>query len=65
MPLIKSKSKEAFNENVSEMIKAGHPQNQAVAAAYSIKRKSTKGDSKMKKEKPEKKEKKKEHHKKK
>lgn len=40
MPLIKSKSKQAFNQNVSEMIKAGHPQDQSLAAAYSIQRKS-------------------------
>lgn len=42
MPLKKSKSKAAFSSNVSEMIKAGHPQKQAVAAAYSIKRKAKK-----------------------
>jgi hypothetical protein len=40
MPLIKSKSKKAFKENVSEMVKAGHPVNQSVAAAYSVKRKA-------------------------
>lgn len=39
MPLIKSNSKPAFKQNVSEMIKAGHPQNQALAAAYNIKNK--------------------------
>ena len=38
MPLIHSKSKEAFNKNVSEMVHSGHPVNQAVAAAYSVQR---------------------------
>ena len=38
MPLIKSSSKAAFSQNVSEMMHAGHPQNQALAAAYRIKR---------------------------
>jgi len=37
MPLNKSRSKAAFKSNVSEMIKAGHPQDQALAAAYRIK----------------------------
>jgi hypothetical protein len=40
MPLEKSASKEAFSTNVAEMIKAGHPQAQAVAAAYATKRKA-------------------------
>lgn len=43
MPLIKSKSLAAFKQNVSEMIKAGHPKDQALAAAYSIKRKYADG----------------------
>jgi hypothetical protein len=38
MPLIKSSSKEAFSKNVSEMMHTGHPQDQALAAAYRIKR---------------------------
>ena len=38
MPLIKSKSKEAFGKNVSAEIRAGKPQKQAVAIAYSVKR---------------------------
>ena len=42
MPLIKSKSKKAFKENVSEMVKSGHPVKQAVAAAYSEKREAGK-----------------------
>ena len=38
MPLIKSSSDEAFKKNVAEMVHSGHPQNQAVAAAYETKR---------------------------
>ena len=38
MPLIKSASKKAFQENVKREIKAGKPQKQAVAIAYSVKR---------------------------
>ena len=38
MPLIKSKSKEAFGKNVAAEIKAGKPQKQAVAIAYAEKR---------------------------
>jgi len=38
MPLIKSKSKKAFKKNVSEMVDAGHPLDQSLAAAYSEKR---------------------------
>jgi hypothetical protein len=37
MPLIKSKSKEAFGKNVAAEIKAGKPQKQAVAIAYATK----------------------------
>jgi hypothetical protein len=33
MPLIKSGSRAAISQNISEMVHAGHPQNQAVAAA--------------------------------
>lgn len=40
MPLIKSKSKKAFKSNIREMVKAGHPVKQAVAAAYATKRKA-------------------------
>ena len=46
VPLIKSKSKKAFSENVREMVKAGHPVDQSVAAAYSVKRKAKKRKSK-------------------
>jgi hypothetical protein len=42
MPLIKSKSKKAFSENVATEMKAGKPQKQAVAIAYSVKRKAHK-----------------------
>lgn len=38
MPLVKSKSEKAFNKNVKAEIKAGKPQKQAVAIAYSVKR---------------------------
>ena len=40
MPLIKSKSKKAFSANVKAEIAAGKPQKQAVAIAYSVKRRS-------------------------
>jgi len=40
MPLHSGKSKAVFSSNVREMVKAGHPVKQAVAAAYSMKRKS-------------------------
>ena len=42
MPLVKSTSKEAFRKNVKAEIKAGKPQNQAVAIAYSVKREAAK-----------------------
>ena len=38
MPLIKSKSDKAFKSNIKAEIKAGKPQKQAVAIAYSVKR---------------------------
>lgn len=40
MPLVKSSSKKAFEENVRREIKAGKPQKQAVAIAYSVQRKA-------------------------
>jgi len=38
MPLIKSASDEARQKNIAEMIHAGHPIKQAVAASYSNQR---------------------------
>jgi hypothetical protein len=43
MPLKKSASKAAFKSNIREMVKAGHPVKQAVAAAYSTQRKARAG----------------------
>lgn len=40
MPLIKSKSEKAFKQNVKQEIKAGKSKKQALAIAYSVKRKS-------------------------
>lgn len=42
MPLKKSTSKKAFSSNVRAEIKAGKPQKQAVAIAYSVKRQAGK-----------------------
>lgn len=40
MPLRKGSSKAAFVSNIKAEIKAGKPQKQAVAIAYSVKRRS-------------------------
>jgi hypothetical protein len=40
MPLKKSKSVKAFKENIKAEVKAGKPVKQAVAIAYSVKRKA-------------------------
>jgi hypothetical protein len=40
MPLVKSSSKAAFRKNIKAEMKAGKPQKQAVAIAYSVKRKA-------------------------
>jgi hypothetical protein len=42
MPLMKSKSKEAFQKNIRTEIAAGKPQKQAVAIAYATKREAAK-----------------------
>jgi hypothetical protein len=41
MPLQKSTSKKAFGANIKAEIAAGKPQKQAVAIAYSVKRRAT------------------------
>jgi hypothetical protein len=40
MPLVKSSSPKAFSKNVAAEMKAGRPQKQAVAIAYSVKAKA-------------------------
>jgi len=40
MPLTKSKSEKAFKGNIRKEVKAGKPVKQAVAIAYSVKRKA-------------------------
>ncbi len=42
MPLVKSKSSEAFRKNIKAEVKAGKPIKQAVAIAYSVKREAAK-----------------------
>jgi len=48
MPLIKSSSKKAFSENVRREMRAGKSQKQAVAIAYSVKRKAKKSGKRRK-----------------
>jgi len=40
MPLRKGSSKKVRNQNIAELIKAGYPQKQAVAIAYTQQRRS-------------------------
>jgi hypothetical protein len=40
MPLKRGRSRKVISQNIREMIRAGHPQRQAVAAALSTARKS-------------------------
>ena len=42
MPLVKSSSKKAFEHNVKKEITAGKDKKQALAIAYSVKRKANK-----------------------
>ncbi len=46
MPLKKSTSDKAFKSNIKAEINAGKPQKQAVAIAYSVKRRAGKGKKK-------------------
>ena len=49
MPLVKSKSKAAFKQNVKAELAAGKPTKQAVAIAYSVARRSGKKSQPKKK----------------
>lgn len=42
MPLQGGKSKEAFSHNIKAEMAAGKPQKQAIAIAYSVRRRNTK-----------------------
>jgi hypothetical protein len=46
MPLVKSKTPEAFRKNVKAEVQAGKPVKQAVAIAYSVKREAAKPKAK-------------------
>jgi hypothetical protein len=45
MPLKQGSSRETISNNISEMIKAGHPQKQAIAAAFKTVGKSNASDA--------------------
>jgi len=47
MPLVPGKSQQTISDNISEMMHAGHPQKQAIAAALETARKSAAGGSRM------------------
>lgn len=49
MPLVKSKTPEAFRKNVKAEVKSGKPVKQSVAIAYAVKRAAAKPASKGKK----------------
>ena len=49
LPLIRSSKPEAIKSNISEMVKSGHPRDQAVAAAMSEARKAKKSYKSKKK----------------
>jgi hypothetical protein len=49
MPLVKSKSPEAFRKNVKAEVAAGKPVKQAVAIAYATKRAAVKPSTSKKK----------------
>ena len=53
MPLKKGSSKKVISENIAEMRHAGHPTQQAIAAAYSVQREA-KGQKAKPKSKPKK-----------
>lgn len=55
MPLEKSKSKKAFSKNIKTEMKAGKPQKQSVAIAYSEAKEAKKRDKKEDKKKKAKK----------
>lgn len=43
MPLEKKPTKQALSKNIGQLVRDGYPQKQAVAIAYSVKRRSLKG----------------------
>jgi hypothetical protein len=52
MPLIKSTSDAALKYNIREMVRAGHPRDQAIAAAYSTRRRAVAEQPKRAKPRP-------------